>query len=89
MLARTPPAAIDGLEGRFSTGEGEKGEKGRNGAPAGTPRREIIEGVDTSDLARFAQRDWSALAELKADYWVSMKAREGAALRSVQAVRRP
>jgi len=34
--------------------------------------------MDASDLVRFAQRDWSALAELKADYWVSMKAREGA-----------
>lgn len=34
--------------------------------------------MDASDLARFAQRDWSALAELKADYWASMKAREGA-----------
>lgn len=34
--------------------------------------------MDASDLIRFAQRDWSALAELKADYWVSLKAREGA-----------
>lgn len=34
--------------------------------------------MEASDLARFAQRDWSVLAELKADYWVSMKAREGA-----------
>jgi len=78
VLGRTPPISIDGLEGRFSTGEDEKSEKGRNAAQADAPRREIIEGVDASDLARFAQRDWSALAELKADYWASMKAREGA-----------
>lgn len=37
-----------------------------------------MEAVDASDLARFAQRDWGALAELKADYWASMKARQGA-----------
>ena len=34
--------------------------------------------MEASDIARFARRDWSVLAELKADYWASMKARQGA-----------
>jgi hypothetical protein len=45
---------------------------------AGTPGREIIDPVDASDLARFARRDWSLLAGLKADHWASMKSRHGA-----------
>ena len=34
--------------------------------------------MDDADLVRFARRDWSVLAELKADYWASMKTRQGA-----------
>ena len=56
--------------------------------PPSSPKREKIDSVDASDLTRFVRRDWSVLAELKADYWASMKARVSAALRSVQAVRR-
>lgn len=56
-----------------SGGEG-LGKAGTFGA-----RGRIIEGMDASDIARFAGRDWDVLAQLKADYWASLRAGEGAA----------
>ncbi len=33
--------------------------------------------MEAADIVRFASRDWDRLARQKAEYWASLKAREG------------